>query len=160
MKRIRCGFSIVVILWIITVSVSSCRKREGSEQKSESPQTAEKLVVENHANPPSNLRARNVSGRKTINLGNGSSLSRYVSYVEVTWDPVADADSYTLYWSKSPNITKETANVITDVKSPYEHDVQIYKGELYYRISAIVKGEETQLSDEVSVSAPSQFVPL
>lgn len=160
MTRFRCGFSIVVVLWIVAVSVSSCKKREGSEQKSKSPQTAEKLVVEKHVNPPSNLRTRNVSGRKTIDLGNGSSLSRWVSYVELTWDPVVDANFYTLYWSTSPNVVKEVAKVITGVMSPYEHDVRIYEGKLYYRISATVKEEETQLSDEVSVSAPSQFVPF
>lgn len=131
----------------------------GTPQNAPTPTAPPRSAAQTLA-PPANLSARNVSGRESIDLGGGNTLSKFVSYMRVTWDAVPGADNYTLSWSASSNVVKETANVITNVVSPFRHNTDINGGRLYYRVSATKGGKESDLSPEISVTAPSGFVPL
>ncbi|MFW6119053.1 MAG: hypothetical protein ACOC7S_01810 [Planctomycetota bacterium] len=121
-------------------------------ERSQRPQQKQQLRA------PQTLVAQTKSGAKTIEVGPGITLSRFVSYVELRWDPVPQADSYRLYWSGTPGCDRQSATVIKDVTSPYEHHVEPRDGGLFYRISAAKDGVESELSPEVSSRPPSKFV--
>jgi len=160
---VRPSVVVLLVVTLLALGLSSCKK-SGKATNSDKLSSAQKIselptqVREDTMAPPTNIRARNVSGQKRVDLGGGNSLSRYVSYIEVAWDPIPGAASYTLYWSRSPNVTKAAATTITNVTPPYEHDIQIHDGRLYYRVAAVNAGAESELSAEVSVEAPSGFV--
>lgn len=69
--------------------------------------------------------------------------------ITLTWDSVAHADSYTIYWGTSSGITTSSEKFLGGL-SPFIHasltPLQIY----YYRISATTNGLESNLSIELS----------
>ena len=170
--------SVILALILLT---GGCRKKEDSSQQPNkqsvaSQPTTEKSVIgstvenselkgpsdkptptETALTAPANLRAHTTSGWKTVQLGEGQSLSRAVAYVKVSWDPVSGADSYNLYWSQSPNLTKATGTLIRNVTSPYEHDITT-GAQVYYRVVAVKDNKESELSQEVSATTPTGFI--
>lgn len=171
--------TILSVILALILLIVGCRKKEDSskqpnEQGAASHPATEKSInvverpelevpkdkpipTEAILTAPVNLRARTVSGWKKVQLGEGQSLSRAVSYIEVSWDSVSGADSYNLYWSKAPNLTKATSDVIRNVASPYEHNIMTGT-EVYYRIAAVKDDKESELSQEASTTAPTGFV--
>jgi hypothetical protein len=173
--------NILLVVLVFILLIGGCRKKEDSSQQPNeqgvaSQTTSEKsdtgstidnpelkspsdksTPTETALTAPANLRAHTVSGRKTVQLGEGQSLSRAVAYVEVSWDPVSGADSYNLYWSQSPNLTKATGALIRNVTSPYEHDIKT-GAEVYYRVATVKDNKESELSQEASATAPTGFV--
>jgi fibronectin type 3 domain-containing protein len=67
----------------------------------------------------------------------------------VQWSAVDTATSYNLYWSDTSPVTKSSA-VIKEVVSPYAHTGLTNGKLLYYRITAVNQGGESDLSVEVS----------
>ena len=69
--------------------------------------------------------------------------------VTVSWDKVSGASSYNLYWGISPDLSKEKARKISDVKSPYVHS-DLKNSETYYYIVTAVnrygEGSESKLA--------------
>lgn len=77
-------------------------------------------------------------------------LSAAVGNGEVTlsWNPVAGASSYNVYWSESPDVTMDDTP-ITDVDSPHTHTALINDNLYYYVVTAVVGGVESPPSAEV-----------
>lgn len=64
----------------------------------------------------------------------------------ITWDAVAGATSYNIYWSFTSGVTKATGTKLTGVTSPYTHSSLLF-GELYYYVvvaeNAVGEGPES-----------------
>lgn len=70
--------------------------------------------------------------------------------ITLTWDLVAGAISYNLYWANQEGVTRENGNRIQHVRPSYEFD-RIQKGKRYYFVVTAVKGSvESSESNEVS----------
>ena len=67
----------------------------------------------------------------------------------ISWNPVADATSYNLYWRNSPGVTKVSGSQIAGVTSPYVHSNLDPSKPYYYVVTAIVSGKESEVSSEV-----------
>ncbi len=76
--------------------------------------------------------------------------------VHVAWDPVPGANSYALYWSASPGVTKTPANRIPVAVEAYTHGGLANGTTYHYAVSAVTDGIESVLSTEVSATP---FVP-
>ncbi|WP_455212592.1 fibronectin type III domain-containing protein, partial [Kaarinaea lacus] len=69
--------------------------------------------------------------------------------VTLTWEPVPEATGYTLYWNTTPDIDKQTANVVPNVSPGYQHQ-QLTNGQsYYYRVAAANGSGESLPSDEI-----------
>ncbi|NOT31902.1 MAG: fibronectin type III domain-containing protein [Planctomycetes bacterium] len=66
--------------------------------------------------------------------------------IELTWGPVAGADSYTVYWSVTRPVTSATASTIPGVTSPFRHRGLADETTLYYAVAAVSSGQEGPLS--------------
>ncbi len=72
-------------------------------------------------------------------------------WVKVTWANVTDAESYNIYWSTTPDVTKSTGTKITGASSPYSHQNGVENLKVYYFIvTAVINGEESGVSIQVS----------
>lgn len=67
--------------------------------------------------------------------------------VTLSWNSVAGATSYNLYWSTSRTISKDTATAIADVTSPYTHSGLTNDVTYYYLVTAVTGGYEGFASD-------------
>jgi hypothetical protein len=75
------------------------------------------------------------------------------SDVQLAWDTVVTAGSYTLYWANEPGVTKQTGTPISGVISPYLHTS--LSGLPYYYIVTAENGYGESLeSAEVMASPP------
>ncbi len=74
--------------------------------------------------------------------------------VIITWDAVAGATSYNIYWSNTSGVKKATGAKIGNVTSPYIHDNLINGTIYYYVITAVNSAGESPESNEV-FTAPS-----
>jgi hypothetical protein len=63
--------------------------------------------------------------------------------VTVAWDGVADATSYTIYWSNSRLLSTSTGTAITNVSSPYTHTGLSDDVTYYYLVTAVSGGYES-----------------
>ena len=59
--------------------------------------------------------------------------------IDVHWSMVSGADSYNLYWSTSPGVSKSTGTKISGVQSPFGH-TGLSQGTTYYYVVTTVKG--------------------
>ncbi len=76
---------------------------------------------------------------------------------DLAWTPVAGATSYNIYWSNSAGISKNNSSKIAtgSAASSYSH-TGLANGSTYlYRVSAVVGGSESDLSNEVQMSFDS-----
>lgn len=71
--------------------------------------------------------------------------------VTITWDNVASAISYNIYWSKTPGVSKSTGNIIRNVTSPYVHS-NLTNGVTYYYI-VTAKNAHGEGAESIEVSA-------
>jgi hypothetical protein len=78
--------------------------------------------------------------------------------IAVSWKAVSAADSYNIYWSTSPGVTKANGKKIKDITaSPYKH-TKLTNGTTYYYIVTAVKGsQESAPSAEVSAKPSAAF---
>lgn len=84
-----------------------------------------------------------------------ASVSPADGSVSLSWNPVADATSYNLYWSTSSG-EGTSGMLLGDVSSPYQHTGLTNGTTYYYVLTAVGSGGESAPSNEVS-STP--FVP-
>lgn len=70
--------------------------------------------------------------------------------IDISFDSVSGADSYNIYWSYNPGVTKGTGTKITGVTSPYTHSSLTLYQEHFYVVTAVDNGYETEESLEVS----------
>lgn len=76
----------------------------------------------------------------------------------ITFESVLGATSYNLYWSLAENVS-ENDNKITGVTSVFNHTGLTNGVEYFYRVTAIVNGVESGLSNELS-QTPTEFFNL
>lgn len=81
--------------------------------------------------------------------------------VQIAWNAVAGADSYSLYWSHTPGIGLDS-DVITGIEAnSFEHTQRLNGLSYHYAVSAVGALGESALSDEVSATpqlpAPTQL---
>ena len=112
------------------------------------------------------LTASNSSGESlqsdetsTTPLGNPPTSPQNVSatpgasLASITWGSVPTATSYTLYWTRSPNLAASAATKITGITGvSYSHTGLAATGTYYYRVSANNTFGESALSTEVTVT--------
>lgn len=77
--------------------------------------------------------------------------------VTLTWDAVDDADSYTVYWSKDPNVNDRDDVLLPGAATNIAHTGLTNGQTYYYRVSSTVNGNESRLSDEQSAT-PTAWV--
>ena len=70
--------------------------------------------------------------------------------ITLTWDGVPGADSYNVYWSQFPGVTRRNGNKISDIKSPRATIKGLNPGKTYYFVVTTVKGsQESPESNEI-----------
>jgi hypothetical protein len=67
----------------------------------------------------------------------------------ISWDPVASAVSYNIYWSTTPDVSS-TSNFITGTNSPYVQTGLAPATIYYYAVAAVYVGGPGTLSPEFS----------
>jgi hypothetical protein len=77
--------------------------------------------------------------------------------VTVSWNAVAGATSYNLYWRTSPGVTKQNGTKIAGASSPYVHTGLTNGTTYYYVVTAQNANGESVESGEVSAT-PSPWV--
>jgi len=71
----------------------------------------------------------------------------------MSWKNVAYADSYNIYYSDSPGVTKQNGKKIANVGNPFTFE-GLQRGKTYYVIvTAVYAYEESKESEELSVTA-------
>ena len=69
--------------------------------------------------------------------------------VTISWDTVADAHTYNLYWSERAGVTRQTGNKIAGVVPPYRFN-RVENGHTYYFVvTAVTEAGESGESDEI-----------
>ena len=76
-----------------------------------------------------------------------------INKVTLSWDPVPGADSYTIYWSRNPRVTKANGIRITKAKSPYQHVGLFISSTYYYVVTAVKSSEESAASSQAATVA-------
>lgn len=80
--------------------------------------------------------------------------------IEVNWAPVPGATGYNVYFSQDPGVSRDTAQVITNVTAPFVHGERPNGTTWHYAISALNATAESALSGEVSVEATVTAGPV
>lgn len=81
---------------------------------------------------------------------------------ELTWEAVADADTYNLYWETTGGVSPESGTLVEDVNSPYTHEGIDNDSSYYYVMTAVNEEGESAPSTEVSAElslAPPELDP-
>lgn len=73
--------------------------------------------------------------------------------IALEWKSVWGADSYHIYWSTQPSVTKYNSSIITNVNSPFTHSNLVNGLTYYYVITSVFADYESSVSAEVSVIA-------
>ena len=74
----------------------------------------------------------------------------------LSWDPVANATSYNIYWSLHSGVST-ASNKITSAEFPYAHMGLTNNNTYYYRVSAVNSAGESALSTETSAQPRALF---
>jgi fibronectin type 3 domain-containing protein len=72
--------------------------------------------------------------------------------ISLSWNIVAGATSYNLYWSTSPGVTKTTGTKISNVANPYTHTGRTNGTTYYYVVTGVNSCGESSESSEVSAT--------
>lgn len=72
-----------------------------------------------------------------------------MNQIRLTWNAVAGATSYNIYWANSAGVTG-ASNKISNVTSPYDHLNLTYKN-YYYIVAAVNNGVESIPSSEITL---------
>ena len=73
----------------------------------------------------------------------------------VTWDAVASATQYRVYWNTVAGVTSSSMQLSPTARTEYGHTGLTPGSSYFYRVSAVVGGSEGPLSAEVSVAVPA-----
>lgn len=73
--------------------------------------------------------------------------------ITLEWESIWGADSYNIYWSTEPGVTKLDGIMITNVVSPYIHSELVNGVTYYYVITSVFANSESTVSKEVSAVA-------
>jgi len=92
--------------------------------------------------PPIRIPSDSSSPSNTQAVGGANQMT-------VSWWPVADALSYTIYWSMAAGISKD-GNVVTGVASPFVHSGLAAGTTYYYIVVPVFAGGEGLSSAEFS----------
>ncbi|MCW8966486.1 MAG: cadherin-like domain-containing protein, partial [Candidatus Pacearchaeota archaeon] len=71
--------------------------------------------------------------------------------VYLSWSDVAGATDYRVYWSETPNVSKELSELIDGVLSPFAHTGLLNNKPYYYALTSVGPGGESELSAEIEV---------
>ena len=77
--------------------------------------------------------------------------------LRLTWNSVANAASYNIYYATAPGVTTASLKIAGVLSSPYLHSALTNGTIYYYRISAVQGTYESPLSVEMSNTAAAQF---
>jgi fibronectin type 3 domain-containing protein len=80
------------------------------------------------------------------------------SAASVSWNSMAGATGYDIYWGTTPEVSKSTGTKIANVTSPYTHSGLTSGKTYYYVVTAINDCGESSVSSEVS-AAPGAAPP-
>jgi fibronectin type 3 domain-containing protein len=72
--------------------------------------------------------------------------------VTVSWSASAGADSYNIYWSTTPGVTKSNGTPIVGVPNPYDHLGRVNGTTYYYVVTAVNLGGESSESAQASAT--------
>jgi hypothetical protein len=135
-----------VTFGVLLLLTAGCGKKEESSQQGAKEDTAPP------PEPPQKVEAEASGGvRKEPGPGGlGTVHSTTVQDVVLAWEPVEGADSYTIYWSNTPGVTKQSGTRIANVTSPYIHGYLNEGKTYYYIVTSSRKGKESRASQEVS----------
>lgn len=130
------------------------------------------------ASVPVALGSNTITVRKSEGTGSGDSVtitrilqsptdvsaSAENKFITVSWNSVPDAESYNLYWSISKDITKDTAEIIPGVTSPYTV-AGLPESEIYSFLVTALNGDSESLASNVAqvkaaISEPSDLVSI
>ncbi|HXU63180.1 MAG TPA: fibronectin type III domain-containing protein [Polyangia bacterium] len=78
--------------------------------------------------------------------------------VTVSWNAVAGATSYDVYWATSPGVTTASTK-LQGATSPFVHTGRTNGATYYYRVSAVSSTGESALSAEVSATPAASALP-
>lgn len=70
--------------------------------------------------------------------------------VDISWDAVAGATSYNIYWGTSTGVTKLNGTKITGVTNPYIHEGLDLNQNYFYVVTTVIGASESDESSEVS----------
>ena len=73
--------------------------------------------------------------------------------VTLSWDEVTGATSYNVYWNTSPNVSTQSANLISDITQPYQH-TELSNGTTYYYLLTAVATVDLGISEVLLESKP------
>ena len=88
----------------------------------------------------------------------GFSASAGDGQISLSWDIVAEATSYNIYWAGSPGVTKTTGTKISNVTSPYIHSGRTNGAPYYYVVTAANSYGESDDSGQISAT-PIHITP-
>ena len=73
--------------------------------------------------------------------------------VTLTWDNVPNANSYNIYWSDKPGVTKKNGTKISNIKNPHKISGLKEGGKYYFVVTAVNASGESIESEEISFTA-------
>ena len=78
--------------------------------------------------------------------------------VGLEWNAIAGADSYNVYWSANPGVTKETGQRVSVAAPNWVHRGLTNGSALYYIVTSISAGSEGAPSSEASATPTGEWV--
>jgi len=75
----------------------------------------------------------------------------------LSWDSVAEAASYNLYWSNTAGVTKRNGTKIAGVTSPYTHS-GLVNGRPYYYVATAVDALNNESADSPQIAATPETI--
>ncbi|CAH2031960.1 c-type cytochrome [Trichlorobacter ammonificans] len=85
----------------------------------------------------------------TVAAPTGVTATGGTNQVTLAWNPINEADSYTIYWSSTLPLTKANGTRIEGAVSPYLHSVTVSQT-YYYFVTAVKNGVESEPSAQAS----------
>lgn len=99
---------------------------------------------------PQNVKAEPVGGLRQKYELFGTVTETTTQDIQVTWDSVESADSYTIYWATKPGVARTNGTAILRATSPWKHEGLVEGQTYYYVVTVTRKGMESRESQEVS----------
>ncbi|BCS53248.1 hypothetical protein [Geobacter sp. SVR] len=83
-----------------------------------------------------------------------------INKITLSWNPVAGADSYNIYWSDTPGPSPATGTKIAGVTSPYVHEGLFVSKTYFYVVTAVSHGVESPASSQAATVAATDGANL
>ena len=78
----------------------------------------------------------------------------------ITWNAVAEATEYHVYWGTEPGVTKSSNMLTPTSTTEYSHTGVVPGSTYYYRVAAVTSAGESDLSEEVSAYVTPEDFPV